>query len=235
MLTAPSVVFATAPASRPSDMKQSVPTTRSGIAADQEPVSCRPNAAAPRPRKIAICTSATSDRDRDPRAPTTVPVETGDSWSRRSSLAVAPALEGRGRSEGGAHRHRPAQQAGRHELDRVERLVLDALGAEGYVGGSPLARLVGAVDERARACPGPSRPAPGRSACSARRASSPSLLHGHVRVALAHLASSASAGRRCGSRRRTCRRPRGRPSACSVNERDVPDLDQVELGDWSWS
>ena len=85
MLTAPSVVLVTAPASRPTDMKQSVPTTSSGIDAHQAPVSRSPNAAAPRPRKIAIWVSAIATVTVT-RAPTTVRVETGASWSRRSSL-----------------------------------------------------------------------------------------------------------------------------------------------------
>ena len=42
MLTAPSVVLATAPASSPIAMKHSVPTISSGIDASQAPVSCSP-------------------------------------------------------------------------------------------------------------------------------------------------------------------------------------------------
>ena len=44
MLTAPSADLATAPASRPSDMKRSVPTTSSGTLIHHQPVSRRPNA-----------------------------------------------------------------------------------------------------------------------------------------------------------------------------------------------
>ena len=50
-LTAPSVVLAIAPASSPIDMKHSVPTTSSGIAIHQEPVSVSPNAAAAEPEE----------------------------------------------------------------------------------------------------------------------------------------------------------------------------------------
>ena len=85
MLTAPSVVLATAPASSPMAMKHSVPTTSRGMDADQAPVSWRPNAATPSPRKIAICVSATPTVTVT-RAPTIVPVGTGASWSRRNSL-----------------------------------------------------------------------------------------------------------------------------------------------------
>ena len=84
-LTAPSVVLVIAPASRPSDMKQSVPTTSSGMLIHHDPVSVSPNAAAPSPMKIASWTSAIPTVT-ETRAPTTVRVETGASWSRRISL-----------------------------------------------------------------------------------------------------------------------------------------------------
>ena len=50
-------------------------------------MSRSPNAATPRPRKIAIWVSATPTVTLT-RAPTRVFVETGDSWSRRNSLEL---------------------------------------------------------------------------------------------------------------------------------------------------
>ncbi len=84
MFTAPSAVLATAPASRPSAMNDSVPTTSSGTDAHHAPDSCRPKAAAPRPRKMVICTSATPTVTTT-RAATTAAVGAGESCSRRNS------------------------------------------------------------------------------------------------------------------------------------------------------
>ena len=84
-LTAPSTVVVTAPANSPIAMKHRVPTTSSGIAIHHDPVSTSPNAPTPRPRKIAICTNAIATATVI-RAPTTVRVETGASWRRRSSF-----------------------------------------------------------------------------------------------------------------------------------------------------
>ena len=107
-------------------MKHRVPTTSSGIAAHHEPVSWQPEGGAPIPRKIAICTSAITDRDRDPGA------DHGAGRDRRElepaqQLALSPALERRGRAERRAHRHGPPEQAGGHELDRGRAVVLDPL------------------------------------------------------------------------------------------------------------
>ena len=111
-------------------MKHNVPTTSSGIAIHHaagqlEAERARP----PRPRKIAICTRAM------PIVTTTRAHHDGARGDRGEleppqQLALSPALQRRRRTEGRAHRHRPAEQSRRDELDRLQRVVLDPLGAE---------------------------------------------------------------------------------------------------------
>ena len=70
---------------------------------------------------------------RDHRSSTTTRAATTDPAGDRreleppQQLAVAPALQRGGGAERRAHRDRPAEQTGRHELDGLQRLVLDRL------------------------------------------------------------------------------------------------------------
>ena len=130
-------------------MKHSVPTTSSGTDTHQAPVSRRPNAAAPRPRKIAICTSAIATVTAT-RAPTTVRVETGASWSRRSSLlwrqpwsvAAAPKLALIATAQ-------PSRPGVTNWIGVSESSSTRSVSSV-YVGGVPGRGDVGAVDEGAQ-------------------------------------------------------------------------------------
>ncbi len=129
MLTAPSVVFAIAPASRPIDMNDSVPH-------DQQRQRHPPRAVSRRPEQRRRQTDEDrhlhqGDRDRHTDAgPDDRPGRHRQQLEPTQQLRLPPPLQGRRGPEGGAHRHRPAEQAGCDELDRLQRLVLDPLGLE---------------------------------------------------------------------------------------------------------
>ena len=108
-------------------MNASVPATSSGTAIHHDAGELQPERAHAEPTKIAICTSAISTVTTT-RAPTTDAGRDRRQLEPPEQLAVAPALERRGRAERRADRDRPAEQPGRHELDGLQRLVLDPLG-----------------------------------------------------------------------------------------------------------
>ena len=127
-------------------MNARVPATSSGTAIHHDPVSRSPNALMPRPRKIAICTSAISTVTTT-RAPTTDPAETGESWSRRSSLLLRHPWRVAAAPNAALIATAQPSRPGRHELDGLQRLVLDPLAGERVARRLPGRVLVGAVDE----------------------------------------------------------------------------------------
>ncbi len=128
-------------------MKHSVPATSSGIPIAHQPVSSSPNASLAQPQEDRHLHQGNADRDHHPR--------THDGARRRrgelepaQQLALSPTLQRRCRTEGGAHRHRPAEQPGGDELDRLQRGVLHPFGTEVEHRWTAGSRDVGSVHER---------------------------------------------------------------------------------------